>query len=45
MTLQGLQIPVTYFINSFAFFFNMQTFPLDVLKSRHDHIYTQSKDG
>lgn len=42
MTLQGLQIPVIYFINSFVFFLNMQTFPLDVLKSRHGHIYTQS---
>lgn len=41
MKLQGLQIPVIYFINSFAYFFNAQTFPLDVLKSRRGHIYKQ----
>lgn len=36
--LQGLQIPVIYFINSFSLF-NMQFFSFGVLESRHGHIY------
>lgn len=42
MKMQRLQMPVIYFINSFALFKITQTFSLDVLKSRHGHIYKQS---